>query len=143
MGDRLNGDERTPDGKEHVSRRLLGLLALYRKPDGGEWGGQDLENATGGAVTRSYVANLKKGRIESPGLAKLEAIAAAMGFPPALWFGGVEEGGHLPEDALRAALKDGTLRSILEEALRMRPKDRRLLLGIARQISPPPEGDRR
>ena len=31
-----------------------------------------------------------------------------------------------------------TLRSILEEAMRLRPKDRRLLLGIARQISPPP-----
>ena len=72
---------------EHVSERFLKLLALYRKPDGSEWGGQDLENATGGAVTRSYVANLKKGRIENPGLAKLEAIAGTMGFPPALWFG--------------------------------------------------------
>ena len=73
-------------GREHVSERFRRLLALYRKPDGGEWGGQDLENATGGAVTRSYVANLKNGRIENPGLAKLEAISGAMGFPPALWF---------------------------------------------------------
>ena len=32
------------------------------------------------------------------------------------------------------------LRSILEEALRLRPKDRRLLLGIARQVSPHQEG---
>lgn len=35
--------------------------------------------------------NLKKGRVESLGLAKLEAIAGALGFPPQLWFG-VEEG---------------------------------------------------
>ena len=119
---------------EHVSERFRRLLALYRKPDGGEWGGQDLENATGGAVGRSYVANLKKGRIENPGLSKLEAIAGAMGFPPALWFG--EEKGRAADDALVAALKDETLRSILEEARRLRPKDRRLLLGIARQISP-------
>ena len=111
------------------------MLALYRKPDGGEWGGQDLENVTGGAVGRSYVANLKKGRIENPGLAKLEAISEAMGFPPALWFERVEEEGRAPDDALIVALKDGTVRSILEEALRLRPKDRRLLLGIARQIS--------
>lgn len=76
------------DGKEHVSERFARLLALYRRPDGREWGGQDLEDATGGTVTRSYVANLKKGRIESPGLAKLEAISGAMGFSPALWFGG-------------------------------------------------------
>ena len=123
---------------EHVSERFRRLLALYRRPDGREWGGQDLENATGGAVTRSYVANLKKGRIESPGLTKLEAIAGAMGFPPALWFG--DDDGEAPDRALVAALKDGTVRSILEEARRMRPKDRRLLLGIARQISPPEGG---
>ena len=127
-------------GKEHVSERFRRMLALYRKPDGSEWGGQDLENVTGGAVTRSYVANLKNGRIENPGLAKLEAISAAMGFPPALWFGNAEEEGRTPDDALRAALKDETVRAILEEALRLRPKDRRLLLGIARQISSPLSG---
>ena len=69
---------------EHVSERFRRLLALYRKPNGSEWGGQVLENATGRKVTRSYVANLKNGRIENPGLAKLEAISKAMGFPPAL-----------------------------------------------------------
>ena len=61
-----------------------------------------------------------------------------MGFPPALWFGKAEEG--VPATALVAALEDETVRSILEEAQRLRPKDRRHLLGIARQISPPPEG---
>ena len=125
-------------GNEHVSERFRRMLALYRKSDGSEWDGQDLENATYGKVTRSYVGNLKKGRIGNPGLAKLEAISGAMGFPPALWFGGAGE--RITDDALLAALKDETLRSILEEAQRLRPKDRRLLLGIARQIYPPPEG---
>ncbi len=123
--------------REHVSETFRRLLVLYRKPDGGEWGGQDLENATGGVV-RSYVANLKKGRIENPGLAKLEAVSKAMGFPPALWFEEAEE--RVTDEALLAALKDGTVRSILEEALRLRPKDRRLLLGIARQIGAPRGG---
>lgn len=109
-------------GNKHVSERFRGLLALYRRPDGSEWGGQDLENATGGAVTRSYVTNLKKGRTGNPGLAKLEAISAAMGFPPALWFGDAEEEGRAPDDALMATLKDETLRSLLEEALRLRPR---------------------
>ncbi len=54
-----------------------------------------------------------------------------MGFPPQLWIGG--EGDQAPD----AALEDGTAREILDEVMRMGPKDRRLLLGIARQISPP------
>ena len=122
---------------DHVSERFLRLLTLYRKPDGSAWGGQDLEDATGGAVTRSYVSNLKSGRIENPGLAKLEAIAGAMGFPPQLWFGG--ERGQIPDAALATALEDETAREILGEVLRLGPRDRRLLLGIARQISPSPE----
>ena len=123
------------DRQHHVSERFARLLALYRKPDGSEWGGQDLERTTGRAVKRSYVANLKNGRIENPGLAKLEAITKAMGFPPALWFGGGEE--RITDSALTSALEDESIRSILEEALKLRPKDRRLLLGIARQISSP------
>ena len=122
--------------QEHVSERFRRLLALHRRPDGSEWGGQDLEDATVGAVTRSYVSNLRNGRIENPGLAKLEAIASAMGFPPQLWFGDARE--RPPDAALAAVLEEETAREILEEVLRMDRKDRRLLLlGIARQISPP------
>ncbi len=80
----------------HVSERFGRLLDLYRKPDGSEWGGQDLEKATGGTVTRSYVSNLRKGRIGSPGLDKLAAIAEAMGFPPQLWFGDTDERSERP-----------------------------------------------
>jgi transcriptional regulator with XRE-family HTH domain len=36
-------------------------------------------------VPRSYVTNLRKGRIENPGYEKLAAIARAMGFPPEMW----------------------------------------------------------
>lgn len=123
--------------REHASERFRRLLQRYRKPDGSEWGGQDLENATGGTVTRSYVSNLKQGRIENPGLAKLEAIAGAMSFPPRLWFGGRDED---PADAtLVAALEDDTLSAIVEEALKLGRRDRRLLLGIAREIASPPK----
>ena len=71
----------------HVARRFERFLETYRRPDGGRWGGTDLERATGGVVTRSYVANLRKGRIGSPGYEKMSAISRAMGFPPEAWFG--------------------------------------------------------
>ena len=38
------GEER----QVHVSERFRRMLTLYRRPDGSEWGDQDLENATGG-----------------------------------------------------------------------------------------------
>ena len=117
-------------GNEHVSERFRRLLALYRRPDGSEWGG---------AVTRSYDSNLKNGRIDNPGLDKMAAIAGAMGFPPELWFAPME-GERVLDEALVAALKDDTVAAILEKVMTMSVRDRRLLLGIAREISPPPEG---
>lgn len=76
----------------HIARKFESFLDRYRREDGGRWTGQDLNDATGGVVNRSYVSTLRKGRIENPGFDKLRAIAKAMGFPPELWF---EEDGEL------------------------------------------------
>ena len=72
----------------HIARRFEALLDAYRRADGRRWSGQALHDATAGVVTRSYVTNLRKGRIRNPGYEKLSAIANAMGFPPELWFEG-------------------------------------------------------
>lgn len=70
----------------HIAERFEILLAAHPHPDGRQWTGQEIDDATGGVVTRSYVTNLRKGRIENPGYEKLRAIAKAVGFPPDLWF---------------------------------------------------------
>ena len=70
----------------HVAQRFERFLETYRRPDGRRWSGQEIDDATGGIVTRSYVTNLRKGRIENPGYEKMRAIAKAMGFPPEKWF---------------------------------------------------------
>jgi transcriptional regulator with XRE-family HTH domain len=70
----------------HVAQKFEQLLETYRRPDGHRWTGQQLDEATGGIVTRSYVTNLRKGRIENPGYEKMKAIAKAMGFAPEVWF---------------------------------------------------------
>jgi hypothetical protein len=66
----------------HVAQKFEHLLDTYRRLDGHRWTGQQLDEATGGVATCSYVTNLRKGRIESPGYEKLAAMAKAMGFPP-------------------------------------------------------------
>lgn len=70
----------------HIAERFEMLLAAHPHPDGRTWSGQEIDAATGGVVTRSYVTNLRKRRIENPGYEKLRAIAKAIGFPPELWF---------------------------------------------------------
>jgi transcriptional regulator with XRE-family HTH domain len=70
----------------HIAQRFEALLEIYRRPDGRRWSGQEIDEATGGVVTRSYITNLRKGRIDNPGYAKLAAMAKAMGFPPEVWF---------------------------------------------------------
>lgn len=69
-----------------IARKFERLLEMYPHPDGRRWSGQEIDEATGGIVTRSYVTNLRKGRIENPGFEKLRAIAKVMDFPPELWF---------------------------------------------------------
>ena len=73
----------------HIAQKFEALLEIYRRPGGRKWSGQEIDEATGGVVSRSYVTNLRKGRMENPGYEKLRAIAKAMGFPPEAWF---EEG---------------------------------------------------
>jgi transcriptional regulator with XRE-family HTH domain len=70
----------------HVAQKFEHLLDTYRHADGHKWTGAELDEATGGVVTRSYVTNLRKGRIVNPGYEKLRAIAKAMGFVPQAWF---------------------------------------------------------
>jgi len=68
------------------SAQIRAFLETYRRPDGSRWSGQAIDEATDGIVTRSYITNLRKGRIENPGYGKMKAIAKAMGFLPEMWF---------------------------------------------------------
>jgi transcriptional regulator with XRE-family HTH domain len=70
----------------HIAQKFEYLLDTYRHADGRRWSGQEIDEATGGVVTRSYVTNLRKGRIENPGYEKMRALAKAMGFAPEVWF---------------------------------------------------------
>ncbi len=57
-----------------IAQKFEHFLELYRRPDGSKWGDQDLHDATGGVLTRSYVSDLlRKGTIENPGFEKLRA----------------------------------------------------------------------
>ena len=121
----------------HVAEKFEHLLDAYRHPDGRRWSGAELAEATGGVVIRSYVTNLRKGRIESPGYDKMRAIAKAMDFPPALWFEeDLPEGSKMgPDGDLVAALRDDLVRAITRESSRLSGRDKEMVLGIVRQFA--------
>ncbi len=106
----------------NLGRRFEELLDAYRRPDGSKWTGQELDDATNGVVSRSYVTNLRKGRIESPGFEKLRAIAKTMGFPPELWFEGTLDVGG----ARRASAADagGSLAERVERLFKANANER-------------------
>jgi transcriptional regulator with XRE-family HTH domain len=80
----------------HIAQKFETLLEIYRRPDGRKWSGQEIDEATGGVVSRSYVTILRKGRIDNPGYEKMRAIAKAMGFAPEVWFeDGLGEGRYI------------------------------------------------
>jgi hypothetical protein len=62
----------------HIAQKFEALLEIYPRPDGQRWSGQQIDEATGGVVTRSYVTNLRKGSIENPHYEKMRAIADAL-----------------------------------------------------------------
>ena len=134
-----------------IAQKFELFLDRYRREDGSKWSGQDLADATGGVVTRSYVSTLRKGRIENPGYEKLRAIAKAMNFPPELWFEDVEnlrdlssgrpswfvdseDNLSLLDEELVEALQDETVRAVLREVARLPAQDRKIVLGIVRQF---------
>jgi transcriptional regulator with XRE-family HTH domain len=119
----------------HISRKFELLLDAYRRPDGSRWTGQQLDEATDGVVPRSYVTNLSKGRIASPGYEKMAAIAKAMGFPPGTWF--EDDAGKEPASdwGLAGALRDETIQDTAREMSRLSKRERRLVLGIVRQFA--------
>lgn len=80
------------------SHKFEMILQRYPKQDGGRWSSREIEEATGGFVTRSYVSNLLAGRIRRPGLDRLKAISRAMGFPVALWYEEVNEWNKISAD---------------------------------------------
>jgi hypothetical protein len=117
----------------HIAQRFEQLLDAYRHPDGSQWTGQQLDEATDGLVARAYFVNLRKGRIRSPGYEKMATIAKAMGFPPAAWF---EEGADKePDWGLAGALRDESIRDTVRAMSRLSVRERQLVLGIVRQFN--------
>lgn len=67
------------------------LLDRYRRDDGSKWSGAAIERATGGKVNGRYISELKRSKIDDPGISKVREISRVMGIPAEEWFKYEEE----------------------------------------------------
>lgn len=61
------------------------MLEAFRRPDGKRWALREIEEATGGSVSASYLSSIRGGRIRKVGVRQRQHTARVMGFPPSLW----------------------------------------------------------
>ena len=130
-----------------VAQKFEQFPKVYRRQDGSRWGGQDLDEATGGVVTRSYVKQPAQGQDREPRLRQAPSDSQGMNFAPELWFEDVEnlrdvsavrpswfvdgeDNLALLDEELLEALRDETARAVLREVIRLPERDRRIVLGI-------------
>ena len=86
-----------------------------------------------GDLTEEEVEGIRSGRIEDPSVSQVAALAEVFGVR-ALWFmESQEEPLILDEEAVRA-LRDETAAAVLREVMRLPERERRIVLGIARQF---------
>lgn len=107
-----------------IREKFERLLETHRMPDGKKWNTAELERATGGFLNRSYVTNLRKGRIKQPRLEKLQAIAKVMGFPPEFWFSDPDEWNRDASDRVRAEEFSGTVSERLNHLFKITRNER-------------------
>lgn len=85
----LKEDSLATASDEHLSaynKKFRIMLAIMAAPDGRQWGPSKMSRATSGAIGTSYFNALRDGHVHIPKADKMQAVAAAMGFPPQLWF---------------------------------------------------------
>lgn len=71
---------------QKYAEKFKALLEEYPNPETGkQWRTVDFERGTNGYLTRSYIASLASGRINHPGVDRLQKISELMGFPFELW----------------------------------------------------------
>ena len=89
------GSERRQSKAESTStsdaERLELLLEAFRRPDGNRWALREIEQATGGSVSASYLSSIRNGRIKKVDGRQRRDTARAMGFPERLWDAEPEE----------------------------------------------------
>lgn len=82
--------------------RLELILETFRRADGERWSLREIEQATGGAASASYLSSIRAGRINRVGGRQRAAVARVLRFPVELWDAEPEDWPHILDENRRA-----------------------------------------
>jgi transcriptional regulator with XRE-family HTH domain len=101
-----------------VSEKIDHLFRTVRRGDGREYTYDDVEQGTGGRVSRSYVWKLRHGRNRNPSLDVLESMAEFFHVPPEYFFtsGPEDEARAVALAEMASLLQDEGVRLVAERA---------------------------
>jgi transcriptional regulator with XRE-family HTH domain len=120
------------EGRDLASR-VESLFANIRHPKTGEpYTDADVARMSAGVLTEEEVEGIRTGKVPDPTVGRVAALAAVFGVEPSYL---IDRKEPPPLDAeLLEGLSDETTREITRGALRLPEKEKRIVLGIVRQL---------
>jgi hypothetical protein len=91
-----------------------------------------------GVLTEEVVEGMRTGKISDPTVGQVAALAAVFGVPTSYLVDRGAEPSVLDEETLDA-LSDETAAAILRESARLPEREKRVVLGVAREFAGRPE----
>ena len=132
-----------PADAQDLASRVAHLFDTIVHPRTGEpYTNADVARMSVGALTEDEVEGMRTGRISDPTVGQVAALAAVFGVPTSYL---VDRGTDpsVLDGELLDALGDETAAAILKECARLPEREKRVVLGIAREFGyqgPPPSG---
>jgi transcriptional regulator with XRE-family HTH domain len=117
-----------------LAARVEHLFEAIRHPGTGEpYTNAEVARMSAGVLTEEEVEGMRTGAIPDPTVAQVAALAAVFGVPTSYLVDRGTDPSVLDEETL-AALSDETANAILRESARLPEREKRIVLGIVRQL---------
>jgi hypothetical protein len=130
-----------PEGRD-LAARVAHLFETVVHPGTGEpYTNAEVARMSTGGLTEEDVEGIRSGAIPDPTVSQVSALAAVFGVEPSYLVDRKEP--PLLDADLLEGLSDETTRQITCEALRLREREKKIVLGVVRQFGdqgPPPSG---
>jgi len=129
------GQRAAPEEGRDLAGRVERLFGAVRHPKTGEpYTSAEVARMSAGDLTGGEVEKIRIGVISDPTVKQVAALAAAFGVPTSYLLDRSRDTSVLEEEEVLEALADETAGAILRQSARLPEREKRIVLGIVRQI---------